>query len=76
MVEFKNNFRVEFNHNQDKQKLWIELLLRCTQADIHHLADILDLPVDQLIKVHQGTAHLDWGSSENLEQLFLVAFCN
>ncbi|HIA7952684.1 hypothetical protein [Legionella pneumophila] len=74
IIEFSNGLRFDFIQNQCKQKLWIDVLLRSSKANIGHLAHILDLPIETVIQVHQGNLYLEEESAERLGQLFLVTF--
>ncbi|QDP72483.1 hypothetical protein FOG18_07900 [Legionella israelensis] len=74
IIEFNNALRFNFIQNKCKQKLWINVLLRSSKANIEHLADILDLPIETVIQVHQGNLYLEEESAERLGQLFLVTF--
>lgn len=73
IVEF-NDVRFNFAQNKLKQKTWIEALLRFTNLDINHLAELLELPVDMLIKVQRGDVYFSQESAERLGRLFLLAF--
>ncbi|HDY2653924.1 TPA: hypothetical protein RQQ06_000924 [Legionella pneumophila] len=74
IVEFNNDLRFDFIQNKSKQKLWIDALLRSSNANIEHLAHMLDLPIETVIQVHQGNLYLEEESAERLGQLFLVTF--
>ncbi|AOU64446.1 hypothetical protein [Legionella pneumophila] len=76
IVEFNDGFLFDFVQNKCKQKLWIDVLLRFSKANIEHLAYILDLPVKTLIQVHQGNSYLDDEAAKRLGHLFLVTFCD
>ncbi|HDO7841038.1 TPA: hypothetical protein P5J72_000435 [Legionella pneumophila] len=74
IIEFNDGFQFDFVQNKCKQKLWIDVLLRFSKANIEHLAHILDLPIETVIQVHQGNLYLDEESAKRLGQLFLVTF--
>jgi hypothetical protein len=75
IVEFsESKIRLDFAKNKYKQKIWIEVLLKFTKADINKLAALLELPLDRLVEVHQGKAFFTSDSADRLAQLFLIAF--
>ncbi|MBA2649605.1 MAG: hypothetical protein H0U75_08460 [Legionella sp.] len=73
IVEFDKGLRFDFVQNKYKQKLWIDILLKFSKADIEHLAYILKLPKRILVQVYQENYYLDKESAELLGQLLLVA---
>lgn len=74
-IEFNEpKVRFDFAKNKYKQKIWIEVLLKFTKADIKKLADLLELPLNRLVEVHQGKAFFTSDSADRLAQLFLIVF--
>ncbi|KTD17463.1 hypothetical protein Ljor_1769 [Legionella jordanis] len=76
IVEFNDGFRFDFAQNKCKQKLWIDVLLRFSKANIEHLAYILDLSVETLTQVYLGNHYLEDEAAKRLGHLFLVTFCD
>ncbi|HHF0526632.1 TPA: hypothetical protein ACTUT5_002872 [Legionella anisa] len=74
IVEFNDGFQFDFVQNKCKQKLWVDVLLCFSKANIEHLAYILDLPAETINQVHQGKQYLEQEPAERLGQLFLVTF--
>ncbi|WP_133139294.1 hypothetical protein [Legionella genomosp. 1] len=74
IVEFNDGLRFNFAQNKCKQKVWIEILLRFSKADMNHLANLLELPVEKLIEIHRGKQFLEKEQADILGKLFLVTF--
>lgn len=66
--------RFDFVVNKYKQQIWIEALLKFSKLDINNIAEILELPVDMLIKVRHGSIFFQQDSAVQLASLFLIAF--
>lgn len=76
IVEFSKTVRFNFCRKDDKQKIWIDALLRYGQLDLHALASVIDVPVTILREVYKGAAFLDSSKAEELARLFLILFCD
>lgn len=74
IIEFDDGLRFDFVKNQFKQKIWIEALLKFSQININHLADILNLTVKDLMKIYRGEEYFSKEQAEDLGKLFLVMF--
>ncbi|MFT4060500.1 MAG: hypothetical protein QM652_13265 [Legionella sp.] len=74
IVELNKGIRLDFTQNRYKQKAWIEVLLKYSKTNIEHLASILDLSAETLIRVHRGTHYLKKEEAERLGRLFLIMF--
>ncbi|WP_131775094.1 hypothetical protein [Legionella anisa] len=71
-----NEVRFDFVQNKRKQKTWIEALLHFTNSDAKHLANLLEVPLEMLIKVRDGSVYFAQDTAERLAELFLVAFAD
>ena len=74
IVEFSKTVRFNFCRKDDKQKIWIDALLRYGQLDLQGLASVIDVPVMILREVYKGSGFLDRNKAEELAKLFLILF--
>lgn len=75
IVEFTESMtRFQFHTKDQKQKIFIDALLKYSNMDIPHLACILDVPANKLHDVYRGWSFLVGKQAEELTRLFLVFF--
>lgn len=71
-----NGVRFDFVENKRKQKIWIEALLHFNNSDAQHLANLLEVPLELLNKVRNGSVCFDQDMALSLAELFLVTFAD
>ena len=74
IVEFGKTVRFDFCKKNDKQKIWIDALLRYGHLDLHGLASVIDVPVMILREVYKGSGFLDRNKAGELAKLLLILF--
>lgn len=75
IVEFSEpRLRFEFAHDQDKQKTFINALLRYGKLDISDLASVLGVSKRTLCAVHDGAQFFDEDKADKLVKFFLMYF--
>lgn len=71
-----NGVRFDFVENKRKQKIWIEALLHFNNSEAQRLADLLEVPLELLSKVRNGSVYFAQDTADRLAELFLVAFAD
>ena len=66
--------RFNFAENKANQRKLIKALLHCSKHSIEDLATILNISLEQLIKVQKGAIFLQDKDAEELGRLFLLLF--
>ncbi|OGV41819.1 MAG: hypothetical protein A3F46_03135 [Legionellales bacterium RIFCSPHIGHO2_12_FULL_42_9] len=74
IVEFGKTVRFDFCKKNDKQKIWIDAVLRYGMLDLNGLASVIDIPVIILREVYKGSCFLDRNKAEELAKLLLILF--
>ena len=72
-IEFnESSIRFDFSNNKQKQKIFVDVLLRYSKLDLPGLAAVLNVSIDTLHDVHRGVRFLEGEAAENLARLFLI----
>lgn len=66
--------QTQFSCNQNKQKLLIDALLKCSIITINDIAALIKVSPDFLLEVYQGKEYLNKKNSINLMYVFLLLF--
>ena len=75
IVEFSEPLvRFDFCENKNMQRTLIDVLIKYSKLNLENLANLIEVPLQTLIDVHQGMGFLTGDVSENLCKYFLLFF--
>lgn len=71
-LESEPIFKLKFKCKQQKQKLLIHTLLKCSNLHLQELSSLLDIPESHLLQVYQGHNFLNGKQAIILAKLLFV----